>query len=492
MYMTSWQLSGFTEERELGSGGSGRVVLARHEATGNEVAVKYLAEWLAADARHLESFRTEAQLMAGLVDPHLVTLYEYVETTAGAAIVMDLLEGVALRKMLEDSGPLTPEAALMLMKGSLLGLAALHAQGVVHRDYKPENVMVDATGNTKLVDYGIAAPVGEIAGVSGTPLYMAPEQWRGEPSNAATDVYAATATFVECLTGHPMFTGSTVGALLQQHLNIAPPLDDVPEAVRPIAVAGLAKDPAERVGDAQALVARLDVLAPAAYGPDWESHGRAHLAARAVLLALLFAHPERVASEQASAETDLSASNSSGSDGSPGAGAGAGAQIPVAVGAAEERVRRRPFTLVLSALVVAVAALALARHAASSPKSSNAAFENRQATAPAVSPTATPTPTPSATPTPTPSPSAVPTFSSSPIVTPAITSSAVPPSSAPPTSTGATTPPPTSAPPTTSPPPPPPTTSPPPILTGKQPVNPPPTTSPPPVNCPPTIACGSQ
>ena len=148
--------------------------------------------------------------------------------------------------------------------------------------------------------------MGEIAGVSGTPLYMAPEQWRGEPSNAATDVYAATATFVECLTGHPMFTGTTVGALLQQHLSIPPPLDDVPEPVRPIAAAGLAKDPAERLGDAHALVARLDVLAPAAYGPDWESRGRAHLAARAALLALLFAHPERVAHEQASAETDLS------------------------------------------------------------------------------------------------------------------------------------------------------------------------------------------
>ena len=266
--MTSWQLAGFTEERELGSGGSGRVVLARHEPTGNEVAVKYLAEWLAADPAHLAGFRTEAQLMAGLVDPHLVTLYEYVETTAGAAIVMDLLEGVALRKMLEDGGPLSPEAALTLMKGSLLGLAALHAQGVVHRDYKPENVMVDATGNTKLVDYGIAAPVGEIAGVSGTPLYMAPEQWRGEPSNAATDVYAATATFVECLTGHPTFTGSTVGALLVQHLNTPPQLDEVPEGIRPIAVAGLAKDPAERLGNATALLERLDVLAPAAYGPD--------------------------------------------------------------------------------------------------------------------------------------------------------------------------------------------------------------------------------
>ncbi|HEX4432157.1 MAG TPA: serine/threonine-protein kinase [Frankiaceae bacterium] len=516
--MTSWQLSGFAEERELGSGGSGRVVLARHEATGNEVAVKYLAAWLAADAAHLENFRTEAHLMAGLVDPHLVTLYEYVETTAGAAIVMDLLEGVALRKMLEDGGPLSPEAALTLMKGSLLGLAALHAQGVVHRDYKPENVMVDASGNTKLVDYGIAAPVGEIAGVSGTPLYMAPEQWRGEPSNAATDVYAATATFVECLTGHPMFTGSTVGALLQQHLTIPPPLDEVPEAVRPIAVAGLAKDPAERLGDAQALVARLDVLAPAAYGPDWERHGRAHLAARAVLLALLFAHPERVANEQASAQTDLSNGGSQGSgagraagEGSgpgegPGPGGVAGAGLAAAVaagtaaaGAAERRRHRRPLTLVLGALLIAAAALALSRHAASSPRSSNAAFENRQVTSPASTPSASPTTspsatsTPSATPTPTTSPSAEPTFSSSPDVTPTITPTAtpsvVPPSSAPPTSTGVTKPPPTSAAPTTDPP-----TTLPPVLTNKQPVtspSPPPPTFTLPVNCPPTTVCRS-
>ncbi len=514
--MTSWQLAGFTEERELGSGGSGRVVLARHEATGNEVAIKYLAEWLASDSQHLAGFRTEAQLMAGLVDPHLVTLYEYVETTAGAAIVMDLLEGVSLRKMLEDGGPLSPEAALTLMKGSLLGLAALHVQGVVHRDYKPENVMVDATGNTKLVDYGIAAPVGEIAGVSGTPLYMAPEQWRGEPSNAATDVYAATATFVECLTGRPMFTGTTVGALLQQHLTIPPPLDDVPEPVRPIAAAGLAKDPAERLGDAHALVERLDVLAPAAYGPDWESHGRAHLAARAVLLALLFAHPERVAHEQASAETDLSSSNGGTSDaGADGLGGGAadtagdgaadarGVTETAAIAdvSADERARRRPLTLVLGALVVAIAALALARHSGDSPKSSNAAFEQGQATVPAVSASVTPTPSPTASPTPSATPTsspatppsdsaAPPTVSSSPIVTP--TTQSVGPALSGPSSTSVikTQPP---APPTTTPPAPPPTTSPPPILTGKQPVTPPPSTSPPPSTpCTLTAVCGSR
>ncbi len=474
--MTSWHLTGFTEQRELGSGGSGRVVLARHDATGNEVAIKYLAGWLAADAAHLASFRTEAQLMAGLVDPHLVTLYEYVETTAGAAIVMDLLNGVALRAMLDEGGPLSPEAALTLMKGSLLGLAALHAQGVVHRDYKPENVMVDAAGYTKLVDYGIAAPVGEIAGVSGTPLYMAPEQWRGEPSNAATDVYAATATFVECLTGHPMFPGTTVGALLHQHLTAAPPLEELPETVRPIAVAGLAKDPAQRIGDATALLAQLDVLAPAAYGPDWERHGRAHLAARAGLLALLFAHPERVAHEQAFAQTSL------------GGGAAAGAT---------RRHRVRPLSLALGMLVIAAAALALVRHSAEPPKSSNAAFQQRQATLGGQNAAATPTPTPSAspTPTPTPSPSAAPapapTFSVSPQITPTplVSPTSLVPTTAAPTSVA-----PTKGEPTTTPP----TTTTPPILTNRVPVtsllpspSPPPLPPPALYQCPPIAgSCG--
>src|SRR3954454_22681147 len=305
--VVTWQLPAFEELRELGAGGSGRVVLARHLPTGTEVAIKYLADWLANDPDLLAGFRSEARLMAGLLDPHLVTLYEYVETPAGAAIVTDLLEGVALRRLLADDGPLTPEGALTLLKGSLLGLAALHGQGVAHRDYKPDNVIVDDNGQTTLIDYGIAAPVGEVAAASGTPRYMAPEQWRGEPSNAATDVYAATATFVECLTGRPVFSGTSVPHLLHQHLNTPPSLEDVPEAVRPLAVAGLAKDPAEPIADATALVVQLDTLASAAYGEHWERRGRQHLAARAALLALLFAYPHAGGLGHAVAETDLGA-----------------------------------------------------------------------------------------------------------------------------------------------------------------------------------------
>ena len=275
------------------------------ESTGRDVAVKYLASWLVDSPERLADFRTEAELMAGLVDDNLVTLYEYVETDAGAAIAMELVEGVALRAILEKDGPLTPEASLTLMKGSLRGLAALHRQGVVHRDYKPENVMVDGAGATKLVDYGIAAPVGELAGIAGTPLYMAPEQWAGEPSTAASDVYAASATFVESLTGHPVFNATTVDGLRSQHFSSDPSLEGVPAEVRGIAKAGLAKDPAERITDAEALVEQLEVVAGDTYGPDWEERGRRHLAARAALLALLFPHARLKVTQHASALTVL-------------------------------------------------------------------------------------------------------------------------------------------------------------------------------------------
>src|SRR6185437_11058791 len=207
----------------------------------------------------------------------------------------------------------------------------------------------------------------------------------------ATDVYAATATFVESLTGRPMFPGTTVGALLHQHLTVAPPLDELPETVRPIAAAGLAKDPAERIGDASSLLAQLDVLAPAAYGPDWEERGRGHLAARALLLALLFAHPERLASEHAFARTDL------------GNGAGGASTGSTARGLNSAPARRpRLLTLSLGALVIGVSVFSITRHSGQTAQSSSAAFEQRQPTvgiaAPAPSAGSTPAPTPSLTP----------------------------------------------------------------------------------------------
>lgn len=285
--MNGWRAPGYTEVGELGSGGGGCVVLALHEATSAPVAIKYLSDELRADPEFLREFRAEAQLLGGLTTPYVVSLYEYVEGPRGAAIVMELVDGVALRALLRQEGATGPEAALVVLKGSLLGLAAAHRTGVVHRDYKPENVLVAADGSSKLVDFGIALRSGTVGAVAGTPAYMAPEQWYGRPASPAADVYAATATFHECLTGRKPFRGGNLAELAVQHIEAPVPVEEVPEAVRPLLLRGMAKDPAQRPADAEAFVAELEVIAGAVYGSDWEEQGRRRLAALAALVPLL-------------------------------------------------------------------------------------------------------------------------------------------------------------------------------------------------------------
>jgi eukaryotic-like serine/threonine-protein kinase len=283
-----WKLAGYAEVKVLGSGGFGEVVLARHEASGTLVAVKYLHGELLADPGFASMFRAEAAVLAVLDDPNVVRLYEYVEGPGGAAIVMELVQGVCLREILARHGRTTPEAALVVLQGSLLGLAAAHRRGVVHRDYKPENVLVDGAGASKLTDFGIAARAGDSPVPAGTLAYAPPEQFTGSPASPAADVYAATATFYECLTGRPPFTGDSMERLLYQHLAEPVPLEAVPGPLRPLVAAGLAKDPAGRPGDGAALVAELRAVAGRAYGPGWEDRGRSALAAAALLLAALW------------------------------------------------------------------------------------------------------------------------------------------------------------------------------------------------------------
>ncbi|MFJ9724838.1 protein kinase [Streptomyces sp. NPDC101209] len=285
--MNTWVVPGYTESHELGSGASGRVVSAVHGDTGVPVAVKYLSETLRERPGFVHEFRAEARLLGGLESLHVTGFYEYVESPHGAAIVMELVDGVSLRTLLKRQGPLEPEAALVLLKGSLLGLADAHGIGVVHRDYKPENVLVASDGSSKLVDFGIAVDAGTSAGVAGTPSYMAPEQWTGEPASYATDVYAATATFFECLTGHKPYSGENLAELALQHVDAPIPADEVPESVRELVRRGLAKEPDERPSRADAFVTELETAALAAYGPDWEERGRARLAALVALLAML-------------------------------------------------------------------------------------------------------------------------------------------------------------------------------------------------------------
>src|SRR5579862_5786977 len=274
--MAEWKVPGFTELRALGSGNFGDVVLARHDGSGTLVAIKYLRQNLLSDAEFTELFRAEAAVLATVDDPHVVRLYEYVESPQGAAIVMELVHGVCLRDILIRQGATTAEAALVVLQGSLLGLAAAHQRGVVHRDYKPENVMVNGDGDSKLTDFGIAARAGDSPIPAGTMVYAPPEQFGGSPASPASDVYAATATFYECLTGRPPFLGDTAERLLYQHLAEPVPLEPVPEPLRPLITAGMAKDPADRPADATTFVGELNAIAAGSYGRNWERRGRSH------------------------------------------------------------------------------------------------------------------------------------------------------------------------------------------------------------------------
>src|ERR1022692_3964484 len=210
--MPEGSVPGYTELRALGSGGFGDVMLARHNVSGVLVAIKYLRRELLAGQGFAEMFRGEAVVLASLEDPNVVRLYEYVESPSGAAIVMELIDGVSLHEILARQGSTTAEAALAVLQGSLMGLAAAHQRGVVHRDYKPANVLVSGDGVSKLTDFGLAVRFGD----------------RPAPAAArAGDVSSATATFYEGLTGHPPFSGAPA-ELLRQHRSEPVPLDPLP------------------------------------------------------------------------------------------------------------------------------------------------------------------------------------------------------------------------------------------------------------------------
>jgi Protein kinase domain len=275
-----WAVPGFPEERLLGHGVSGRVVAAVNETTGQRVAIKYLDASLVSDIGFLGEFRSVAERLTSLDAPHLVRLYRFVEQPGqGAAIVTELVDGVSLREMTARRGPLDAVAALAVLKDCLLGLAAAHSRRVPHRDVKPDNVLIDARGEGKLTDCGVAVKADKRLPVAGTPAYMAPELWHGAPNVPATDIYAATAVLCESLTGRPPFSGR-LGKLRRQHESAPVPLDRFDRPLQDLIAWGMAKNPADRPPNARAFASELESRAIAAYGPRWEEHGRGELAER--------------------------------------------------------------------------------------------------------------------------------------------------------------------------------------------------------------------
>ncbi|MEU1607146.1 serine/threonine-protein kinase [Micromonospora matsumotoense] len=280
-----WRLSGYTPVRQLGAGTSGRVLLATHDATGTPVAIRYLPPSLGDDPAFRMAFREQARLLVEVDDPYVCRLFEYAETHSAAAIVTELVDGVTLRHLLRAHGPIGPEAALCILKGSLAGLAAAHARGVVHRDHRPENILVTGDGWPKLTGFGIAPP-------AGNPDYLAPEQWTGAPAEPAGDIYAATATFFECLTGRPPYHGRDLATLRAQHSAAPIPGTPTPAPVHDLLHHGLAWCPADRTQPAEIFLTELEHTAARSYGGDWEERGRRQLAQRVALLAASLPFPE--------------------------------------------------------------------------------------------------------------------------------------------------------------------------------------------------------
>lgn len=203
------EVAGIEIETPLGRGGMGAVYLGRQLSLDREVAVKVLASELADDPLFLERLEREARVMARLRHPNIVAVHDFQRTESGAAIVMEFVEGGSLReKLMQHPNGLPLTEALRILRQIAAGLEAAHASGVIHRDMKPENVLIDADGTARVTDFGLALPMHEASTrltLSGTAVgtidYMAPEQFRGAEADARLDVFALGVMAYELLTG---------------------------------------------------------------------------------------------------------------------------------------------------------------------------------------------------------------------------------------------------------------------------------------------------
>ncbi|HET7928008.1 MAG TPA: BTAD domain-containing putative transcriptional regulator, partial [Actinomycetota bacterium] len=251
-------LRGYRLLDKIGEGAFGSVFRAIQPQVEREVAIKAIHAELANQADFVRRFEREAQLVARLEHPHIVPLYDYWREPDAAYLIMRFLRGGNLEDLLRD-GPLELERAAQILDQVGAGLAAAHHQGVVHRDVKPGNVLLDEAGNAYLSDFGIALETGapeQTAGtmIRGTPAYLSPEQIRLEQTSPRSDIYALGVVLYEMLTAEHPFPGTSLQVLLDQHLNHPIPSvrekrPTVPPAVDAAIARATAKDPQARFGD---------------------------------------------------------------------------------------------------------------------------------------------------------------------------------------------------------------------------------------------------
>jgi len=241
--------------RRIGSGGMADVYCAEDGHLGREVALKVLHRRFAQDQEFVERFRREAKAAAGLAHPNVVGVFDRGEHEGTYYIAMEYLTGRTLKDILASEAPLSQQRTIDLGVQILHAAGFAHRHSVIHRDFKPHNVIVDEQGHAKVTDFGIAragaSEMTETGSIMGTAHYLSPEQAQGHAVTAASDLYSIGVMLYEMLTGRLLFEGDSAVAIALKHLSEPPPpisavRPDVHPALEAVVMAALAKDPAQR------------------------------------------------------------------------------------------------------------------------------------------------------------------------------------------------------------------------------------------------------
>jgi len=250
----------------LGEGGMAAVYRGRDLRLNRDIAIKVLHDELTRDPEFLVRFQREAEFVASLSHPNIVPVYDVGEEQGTHFIVMEYVRGRTLKEAIELEGRIPPDRAVGIVRRVLEALGYAHKQGLVHRDVKPQNILLTPDGTPRLADFGIAHLVGgsttRTAAILGSAHYLSPEQSRGEEATCRSDIYACGVVLYEMLSGHPPFDGPNALAIANQHLQTPPtPLRGAVagvEALDRAVMRALAKDPEARFEDAGAFVAALE------------------------------------------------------------------------------------------------------------------------------------------------------------------------------------------------------------------------------------------
>jgi serine/threonine-protein kinase len=263
--------------RKIGGGGMADVYLAEDQELGRRVAIKILHSRYANDDQFVERFRREATHAAGLSHPNIVAIFDRGETEGSYFIVMEYVEGRTLKELIRGRGPCPVPVAIAYTRQVLSALRYAHRNGVVHRDIKPHNVIVDPEGVVKVTDFGIAragaSQMTEEGAIIGTAQYLSPEQARGAPVDQTSDLYSCGVVLFELLTARVPFNGESPVEIAMKHIAEPPraPSDfrpEVPEDLDHVVLRALSKEPKERYQSAAAMDSDLEAVARGAHVAD--------------------------------------------------------------------------------------------------------------------------------------------------------------------------------------------------------------------------------